>query len=627
MLPVFRPRGGLEAIQRIWYAEWKEEHESSAEPHANRQALMRRPQHPSRRQLGASGECQPMPDPPSPLPATPEPLRGDAQIVVAYHDRTKHYQGRYAQALGYMDWDTQPDPFRTFTGADRVSLALRDPEDGPRFETAMLEGNLTSAPLDHASVSQLFQDALGLSAWKEGGRGEERVRWSLRVNPSSGNLHPTEGYLVSGPVDGLSDTPAVWHYQAHDHCLERRALLPDAWWKVVADQLPPGAILVGLSSIYLRESWKYGERAFRYCQHDTGHALATIAIAAAGLGWTARVLESLTDPEIARVLGVTDQEGPEAEQPDLLMAVFPQGAVLSHEAWAGFRLPSLADEPLAWTGAAAPLADDHHPWPVIDEVHAATWRSSTPAAEYWRPALGPNPSLVVGESALMLRRMVHQRRSAVEMNGRTGILLEDFVQALARTIPGRRQVPFTCLPWRPHIHLLVFVHRVETLAPGIYILVRDPTALDTVRASVAPDAPWTRPDCCPEDLPLYLLSEGICRSVAAGVSCGQAIAADGAFAVAMLGEFRGALDAWGAWFYKRLHWEAGLIGQLLYLEAEAIGVGATGIGCFFDDPTHNLVGMKGHAIQDIYHFTVGGAVEDDRLATLPAYGHIGTEQK
>ena len=44
----------------------------------------------------------------------------------------------------------------------------------------------------------------------------------------------------------------------------------------------PGAILVGLSSIHWREAWKYGERAFRYCQHDVGHALAAIGIAAAG---------------------------------------------------------------------------------------------------------------------------------------------------------------------------------------------------------------------------------------------------------------------------------------------------------------------------------------------------------
>ena len=46
-------------------------------------------------------------------------------------------------------------------------------------------------------VSRLFEDSLALSAWKEH-RGH---RWSLRVNPSSGNLHPTEGYLLCGDPD------------------------------------------------------------------------------------------------------------------------------------------------------------------------------------------------------------------------------------------------------------------------------------------------------------------------------------------------------------------------------------------------------------------------------------------
>jgi hypothetical protein len=30
------------------------------------------------------------------------------------------------------------------------------------------------------------------------------VSWALRVNPSSGNLHPTEGYLLCGPVVELT---------------------------------------------------------------------------------------------------------------------------------------------------------------------------------------------------------------------------------------------------------------------------------------------------------------------------------------------------------------------------------------------------------------------------------------
>ena len=42
------------------------------------------------------------------------------------------------------------------------------------------------------SIAILFELSLGLSAWKEH-RGN---RWALRCNPSSGNLHPTEGYAI-----------------------------------------------------------------------------------------------------------------------------------------------------------------------------------------------------------------------------------------------------------------------------------------------------------------------------------------------------------------------------------------------------------------------------------------------
>ena len=131
---------------------------------------------------------------------------------------------------------------------------------------------------------------------------------------------------------------------------------------------------------------------------------------------------------------------------------------------------------------------------------------------------------------------------------------------------------------------------------------------------------WSRPPGCPEDLPLYLLEASDGRRAAAGVSCGQDIAADGAFALGMLARFEPALEEYGPWFYRALHWEAGLIGQHLYLEAEAAGVSATGIGCFFDDSMHGVLGLQSRRFQTIYHFTVGGAVVDDRLTTLPAYG-------
>ena len=71
--------------------------------------------------------------------------------------------------------------------------------------------------------------------------------------------------------------------------------------------------------------------------------------------------------------------------------------------------------------------------------------------------------------------------------------------------------------------------------------------------------------------------------------------------------------------YRRLFWETGVIGQVLYLEAEAARVRATGIGCYFDDPVHELLGLKDRRFQSLYHFTVGGAVDDPRLTSRPPY--------
>ena len=120
-------------------------------------------------------------------------------------------------------------------------------------------------------------------------------------------------------------------------------------------------------------------------------------------------------------------------------------------------------------------------------------------------------------------------------------------------------------------------------------------------------------------LSLYLLQERDCRALAITVSCGQDIAGDGAFSLAMIADYRDSLATYGAAFYRNLFWEAGMVGQLLYLEAEEAGIRATGIGCYFDDLVHTAFGIVSREWQSFYHFTVGGPVEDRRLTTLPAY--------
>ncbi|MCB9762705.1 MAG: SagB/ThcOx family dehydrogenase [Alphaproteobacteria bacterium] len=539
----------------------------------------------------------------------------DLDRALAYHSRTRHHPNRYARALGYMDWDTQPDPFRRYDGAPTLPLALCPPgaePDEPRYEPSFVEGLLPAAPLDARFVARLFRDSLGLSAWKVFGD----ARWSLRVNPSSGNLHPTEGYLICGPVPGLSERGGVFHYAPRDHLLEERLAMRPSWWASLTTGLPEGAVLVGFSAIHWRESWKYGERAFRYCQHDLGHALAAVTIAAAGMGWSPRLLEGLTDDDLAALLGIADADGPEAERPDALLALAPRPFDADGWTFPAGLAEALRAAPFA--GVPARLSADHHPWPIIDEVDAATRRRAP--ARFPAHARPDNPALEIGDSPLPLRRILHQRRSAVDMDGHSALTLDAFIQLLLKVVPGQGQVPFETLPWAPAVDLLLFVHRVADLDPGLYALVRSDEA--ALRGALDPAFTWVTPSGCPEGLPLRRLQTADVRAAAAGVSCGQAIASDGAFAVAMVADLRGTMEALGAWMYKRLHWEAGLIGQVLYLEAEASGARATGIGCFFDAPSQRVFGLAGDDRQVLYHFTVGGPVEDPRLQTEPPYGHL-----
>jgi len=172
----------------------------------------------------------------------------------------------------------------------------------------------------HPCFFQLFYDSLAISAWKQAGLSQ----WALRCNPSSGNLHPTEAYALVGPITGLTARPALLHYASSDHAMEVRRWIAPSAFDDLCRQLPSGALVIGLSSILWREAWKYGERAFRYCMHDVGHAMQSIAIAARMIGWRVRRIEGLTADQLNRLLALEGSAGPEAEGADVLLAIEPR---------------------------------------------------------------------------------------------------------------------------------------------------------------------------------------------------------------------------------------------------------------------------------------------------------------
>jgi len=247
-------------------------------------------------------------------------VAGAVARVRAYHQRTKHMPGRYAPGPGYMDWANQPDPFRRFSGARMVALPLVTNDGTPPYDSLFQSNETPPRPLTAQSLGLFLELSLGLTAWKE----FQGTRWALRSNPSSGNLHPTEGYVVLPPLACLSDCAGVYHYTPREHALEQRCVLSKAAWSTLAAGLPASAFLVGLTSVHWREAWKYGERAYRYCQHDAGHALGALCFAAAALGWRVALLSALSDTGAAGLLGIdrtADFTGVEPEYPDLMATV------------------------------------------------------------------------------------------------------------------------------------------------------------------------------------------------------------------------------------------------------------------------------------------------------------------
>ena len=556
----------------------------------------------------------------------------DFTRIRAYHQCTKHAPHRFARSLGYMDWDTQPDPFRHFEGAPRVELPLAADALDTRWSELFRPGAVAPRALDRASLAAFFELSLGLTAWKEYGT----ARWSLRADPSSGNLHPTEAYAVLADVPheaggGTAVRAGVHHYLSHDHCLERRATLDGAGAARLAGELPSGGFLVGVTSIHWRESWKYGERAFRYCQHDAGHVLGTLRYAAAALGWSATLLDGVADATVARLCG-QDREADwrhldplDRENADLLVLVAP-GHAAREAAALEPRLEELAQlvANAGWSGVPGELSSDHHPWDVIEEAADASRKERTepmyveagdlpPCAPRY-----PDPDARAGT-------LIRQRRSAVGMDGRTRMPAEAFYAMLDRTLPRPGVPPFDAVPWAPRIHFGVFVHRVDGFAPGLYLFERGPDVRDRLRAQLGDEPLWTKPGGCPDHLRLACITERDLRGTAATISCQQAIAGDGTFSLGMIADFRRSL-AEGAYWYRRLFWEAGVVGQALYLEAEAHGLRSTGIGCYFDDLMHRALGLEDDEFQSLYHFTVGGPLDDERLVTHPAYAHLERER-
>lgn len=453
--------------------------------------------------------------------------------VAEYHEATKHTPERLRASRHFLDWANMPDPFRHYEGAPVVDL----PAD-PR---------LAAAARGAEAISALFFYSAAISATKRAPAGS---RYALRVNPSSGNLHPTEFHFAACGLAGWED--GLYHYRPSSHMAEQRAR-----GCVLAD-VTEAPLCVVLTSIFWREAWKYRARAYRYVNHDLGHAMAALQYAAGALGWPSLVRGLFRDEDVRGAL----RPAPD-EEPMLLVELWPPAEA---------RRP----QPPEWTpGEPNRLSPEVIEYPEIARIHAATLGCTAPA-----PVLQPRVERWPhGNYAALARR----RRSALDFLPAGRILpraaFDAMLDLLDAPLAADWQERFV-EPW-------LFVHRVEGLEPGLYR--RSGGALERVRA-------------------------GDQRVTAAALSLGQDLAGNSCFTASFVADLGRACAMFGPRGYRFVHHEAGALGQRLYLTAEAFGFRGTGIGAFYDDHVHAWLGLDPRGPQQVvYHFAVGDPVADPRL--------------
>ncbi len=509
-------------------------------------------------------------------------LNEETDRLFAYHQSTKHKYQSVRLDAHYLDWKNQPTPFRVYEGAPTIALPpdLDFPNVGTFAAMAALEDDATNAgeaqisegqdsQLDVEWLSRLLWHSMAISAWKKvPGSGN---RYSLRVNPSSGNLHPTETYIALRGLNDIGD--GLYHYRADIHALELRRSGAATQQLAEALKIPSAAesqLIIGLTSIFWREAWKYRDRAYRYCCHDLGHALMSLQLAARGLGLRGAAIAHFGDRALGHALGLTGGD----EAPMAFLAFPSTGASLQ-------PLRAHAGE---FSGFPNELSPQEVPYELLLDIHCATILpdSVSPlAADHKRDARdAQRPAAAAMAPAIdaPLPAIVRRRRSALDFNARTAPMERNHLEQL---------LDFATRNWRADwrgafeprlseagksgsnadfITLYLYVHRVRDCESGVYLWQKATRTLKQLHGANV-------------------------ERIAAYLSLEQALAGNSCFTVSVIANLAEAAKAFGNRGYRYVHFEAGAIGQRLYLGAEALNWNATGIGAFYDDDVHRYLGF------------------------------------
>ncbi|WP_448384189.1 SagB/ThcOx family dehydrogenase [Desulfosoma sp.] len=491
---------------------------------------------------------------------------------VGYHRQTAY--GRGALGGGYLDWSARPAVYKNYHGLSTVALA----EDirgvhRPFFEVLFGTSGLEARPqeLNAEKLGRILGLTYGITAQS----GQGRDAFFYRSVPSAGALYPCELYAA---VQGLPDLEdGLYHYD-----LARNRLVRLRPGRLLRSEKPWAAAFF-VTAIFFRSSWKYRDRAYRYCLLDAGHLVENALLVLQSEGLTAQVLSRFDDEAVNAFLGLDSEREvclavltvPHAETENESEAL-PQGPGF-------FELGEARHEPVQ-PEACRMSPSDKVPREILN-AHRCT-AVGAPA--------GASPRSRATEA---LRSHLEARRSVPKPGAEAVSRSLAFAETVWRRRSYRNYVSqsVSCSVWHtlwhslslrpvlcPPMEVLVACGDAEELPAGIY------------RWDAAAGA-------------MSLVKAGDFRSASAHACLDQDWLRHALFHFAFEVPWPDVWESLGPRGYREAMLDAGRLGQRVYLASTALGLGACGIGAFYDDEVRRLFHLDDD--RDVVYITASGPVK------------------
>jgi SagB-type dehydrogenase family enzyme len=471
---------------------------------------------------------------------------GLSDAILRFHEFSSQSRlGVFARAAG-VEWGPPPPAFKRYPNAPEVALPRPRTNGRPTSEatSTLAPAAPAGGRVDVAAIADVLFFSSGVT--------RDEGTFKLRASPSSGALFPAELYVLARDVEGLA--AGLYHYDPERHLLAR---LSEA--RVGARELgvldaaaverAPASVVV--TALFRRSGQKYRDRAYRYVAADIGHLLENLRIAAAEAGSAAGFVARFDEARVASHLGIDGSE----EGAMALVSLGGAGgggalsAVLTAQASRGPARYRTAPPPEGEAGTLGPTALAHR----ATSLQLTEEPSAPPEADAPRIALPPPIA-----STRPVREAIHARRS-------------------------RRNFSREPLPLAELASVLGHATRVSALysqAPRLYVLVRHVSGLEPGAYRYEPASHAL----------LRTRSGALAQEAESAALSQEVIGA--AHAVLVTTFDRATLEAEGPRGYRHAFFEAGMMAERVYLEAEARGLGACSVGAFYDDEAARLLGIS-----------------------------------